>query len=291
MTLPFNEKVVNDGEISIEGFKYPNFVGFLDPNGIPIKFEDKFGYTGHGGGPSIQEVFRSYYRLKIRDSEKINHLEKYNMSYKYLHSEKERYSNYLKENIASLKGAIELYKKKYPSSYFIFEMMNLDIYTFLLNCYSAETFFEGVGNIETCMCEEEYFDNEYKYNREYSNENFTFPCYDYYFQMNYNMYKDGILVDVFKNVMIQNLGYHSVERVPKTITISVFNIYETFYNYLLNDFTIYQIPKMIFDNKQNKYIERRFNEFLIPDSELRLKDEIESIKKLVPINERFKYYR
>ncbi len=91
--------------------------------------------------------------------------------------------------------------------------------------------------------------------------------------------------------MIQCLGYHSVERVPITIATSSFTIYETFYNYLLQDYTIFQMPKMLFDQKEKKYIQQNPNEFFLQDSELRLKDEIEAIKKLVPLEKRTKYYR
>lgn len=283
MTLPFNEEVINDGIINICNFKYPNFVGFLNPYGIPIKFRDNFGYTGHGEAPSVQERFRVYYILKIRNSKWISPLEEYMMSDKYQRFEKERYSSFFKNLNSSLKKELKHSKKQYSSS-FAKEQIEVDIYDFLLNCYSADTFFEGVGNIETCMCEREFWNQKYK------NKN-LYDIGDWDFEIEYKIYKDRILADVFKNVMIQYLGYHSVERVPRTITTSSFNIYETFYNYLLNDFTIFQISKMNFDFKQKKYVQQNPNEFFLSDSELRLRDEIQSIKKLVPINERAKYYR
>lgn len=275
MTLPFNKEVINDGEINIENFKYPNFVGFLNPYGFPIEFEDKFGYTGHEQPPSIQELFRVYYILKIRNSKLISSLEEYIMSDKYQNSEKERYSSILKEELQRC-------KKNYSYSMISEQQMEIDVYNFLLNCYSADTFFEGVGNINTCMCEQEFWNQEYKG---------LYDIEDLDFKLEYGIYKDKILVDIFKNVMIQYLGYHSIERVPRTITTSSFRIYETFYNYLLNDFTIFQMPKMIFNPKERKYIPQNPNDFFLPDSELRLRDEIQAIKKLVPINERAKYYR
>lgn len=93
------------------------------------------------------------------------------------------------------------------------------------------------------------------------------------------------------DIYVQYLGYHRVERLPKTITTSEFKIYETFYNYFLNDFNVVRIPKMIYSDDEKMYKEYRLNEFLVPESELILKDEIESIKKMVPSNERYKYYR
>ena len=283
MTLPFNEKIINDNKINTYSFKYPNFAGFLNAYGIPINFDDKFGYTGHEAESSIQERFRIFYILKIKDSKWISQLEKYVMSPKYLRSEKEKYIEHLKECSNSLKYELKTWKEN-NLPYFPNEQMTLDIYKFLINCYSADTFFDGVGNIEECMCRQEFYMTEYK-NKD------LYDIDDWDFNIEYEMYKDTILMNVFKNVMVQYLGYHSVERTPRTITTSTFNIYETFYNYLLNDFTIFQIPKMIFDSYEKKYIMQRYNEFYLPDSELRLKDEIESIKKLVKVEERAKYYR
>lgn len=108
-------------------------------------------------------------------------------------------------------------------------------------------------------------------------------CYEYY--------RVSIIMSFFKDVMVQYLGYHSVERIPKTITTSNIKIYETFYNYLLNDYKVIRIPKMIYDVDMKRYIEYNFNDALLPDSELRLKDEIQAIKKLVPVSEIHKYYR
>lgn len=287
MTLPFCEKVVNEGKINRENFIKPNFVGYLNPNGVPIYFEDNLGYTGHGEAPSIQEKFRAYYTLKIRDSEYISQLERHYMSYEYMKAQRERYISYLKKLVEEFKREVEYFRKRGICSSFTLEQMEMDIYKFLINCYSADTFFEGVGNVQTCMSELEFWNKEHKIKH---------PKMDFYkdrysVKMDYDIYKDHILAKVFKDVMIQNLGYHSVERTPKTITTSASNIYEIFYNYLLNDFTIYQMPKMIFDSSKNKYIQYNHNEFLVSDSELRLKDEIQSIKRLVPIKERSKYYR
>ena len=78
------------------------------------------------------------------------------------------------------------------------------------------------------------------------------------------------------------LIYLSYSFLLTLITTSSFKIYETFYNYLLNDFTIYQVPKMIYDGDKKMYVMHKQNEFFIPDNELRLKEEIQSIKKLVP---------
>lgn len=86
MALEFRKEIVNVEEISIKSIKYPNFVGFLSPKGIPIEFEDKLKYTSHGEMLSLQERFRTFYTLKIKESELITPIEEYRMSEKYLKS-------------------------------------------------------------------------------------------------------------------------------------------------------------------------------------------------------------
>lgn len=278
MTLPYYEDIVNDEAINYESFKYPNFVGYLNPYGIPISFRDKFGYTGHGQSLSIQERFRVYYTLKMKPSELISPFEEYIMTNEYQHSEKERHFNSLKNLRRSFNEDLKRWKKqKYPSSFINKRQMELDIYDFFINCYRADTFFDGIGNVETCLCEREFWLTEYK-------DKDVYPIDDYHFKMAYQIYKDKILAEAFKNVLIQYLGYHAVERVPKTITTSSFGIYQKFYYYLKNDFTIYQIPKMFWNPKERTYISFKLDDFFLPDSEIRLKEEIKSQKKFLGIS-------
>ena len=221
--------------------------------------------------------------MKIKDYAGISQLEKYRMTKNYLISEKNRNIQLLKQLCANLKEEINNYSKLAPDIVII-DRMELDIYKFLLNCYSANTFFDGVGNIVTCMCEKEFWYKEYKNKRLYDMDHNDF-------QTEYKIYKDDILANAFKDVMIQYLGYHSIERIPKTITTSSLEIYETFYNYLLNDFTIVQLPKMNYDLNKRKYINQNSNCFFLSDHQLRLKEEIQAIKKYVPLDQRSKYYR
>lgn len=267
MTLPFCEEIINDGEITSDSFNHPNFVGYLNPKGEPISFNDKIGYTGHGEPPSIQEKFRVFYILKIENYKYISILEKHIMSDEYQHSQKEKYLKLLKEAKSSLTEDIKLFKKRFSGS-FIREQMELDIYNFLINCYSAHTFFDGVGNIETCMCEYKYWEQEYKHNKLHDSSH-------WHFKIDYSIYKDKILADIFKQVIIQYVGYHSVERIPRTITTSESKIYETFWNYLVHNFNIVYLPRMIFDPNKKTHIECPINEFFIPDSELKLKAELQ----------------
>ena len=101
---------------------------------------------------------------------------------------------------------------------------------------------------------------------------------------------DGL--DIMKSVLIQACDVDSLEgSMPNTIQTSKINIYERFYNYLLMDFTIQRVPKKIYDPKLERFVDYNRSEFLMPDSELRLKEEIEAIKKHVKIKDRPKFFR
>lgn len=100
------------------------------------------------------------------------------------------------------------------------------------------------------------------------------------------------MLEILKSILIQSCNIDSLESsLPNTIMTSKFNIYETFYNYLLMDFNIQVIPKKIYNLKEEKFIEFRQNKFFVPTSEIKLKKEIESIKKYVKQEDRYKYFR
>lgn len=59
-----------------------------------------------------------------------------------------------------------------------------------------------------------------------------------------------------KYVLVQACNYDSIESQRyRTITTSKFNIYETFYDYILHDYQIFQIPK--------KFMIKTYNNILI----------------------------
>lgn len=97
---------------------------------------------------------------------------------------------------------------------------------------------------------------------------------------------------LLKDILVQACNYDSIEsQLYRTITTSKINIYETFYDYILHDYKIYQIPKKIYDEKLEKYVDYVQPEWMISDKEKRLKDELASICKLIPIEERKQYCR
>jgi len=94
--------------------------------------------------------------------------------------------------------------------------------------------------------------------------------------------------------MVKYLGYHYVARTPRTIYTSCTNIYETFYNYFLNDFNIIGLPKMIYNKKTHQYEKldfTMFHEVPLSGREYRFREEIISLKRAMPREKRISYYR
>lgn len=97
---------------------------------------------------------------------------------------------------------------------------------------------------------------------------------------------------LLKDILVQACNYDSIEsQLYRTITTSKFNIYETFYDYILHDYKIYQIPKKIYDEQQEKYVDWQQSPFMVSNKELKLKAELEAICKTVPLEERKQYCR
>lgn len=95
-----------------------------------------------------------------------------------------------------------------------------------------------------------------------------------------------------KSVLVQACNHDAIESARyRTITTSKFNIYETFYDYILHDWEIFQIPKKVYDENLEQYIDWKQEEWFISDKELRLKDELTSICREVPLEERHQYCR
>jgi len=97
---------------------------------------------------------------------------------------------------------------------------------------------------------------------------------------------------MLKDILVQACNYDSIEsQLYRSITTSKFSIYETFYDYILHDYKIYQIPKKVYDEELQRYVDYVQPEWMISDRELRLKDELESICRNVPLEERGQYVR
>ena len=105
-------------------------------------------------------------------------------------------------------------------------------------------------------------------------------------------YVEDYNCSMLKDVLVQACNYDAVEsQLYRTITTSKINIYETFYDYILHDYKIYQIPKNVYDEELQKYVDYSQPEWMISDRELRLKEELDSICRNVPLEERRQYVR
>lgn len=275
VVLPFQEEIVNDTEYSEYNFEYPRFIGYLNNYGEVLEYSDPLGAGGHDCDRTTQ-FFEYYFRMPAHDS-----WLKQDKGVLAINLEDEEY--FSKENSTFFKEQLEYNSRitqKYGKNNDVNVKLKRDLELFFYNCYQAQTFMDGFG--QDCT---------------------IFNAYEFYQQCGciekstgvkqakYYWYKKGMMLDWYKTVMVQYMHYHLIERCKKGITTSDLRPNETFYNYLLNDFEIHQIPRMVFDNDKKMYVPYVCNEFLIPDSELRLQEEIQSIKRLVPLKERSKYYR
>lgn len=123
------------------------------------------------------------------------------------------------------------------------------------------------------------------------------------------------LLSCFKDICVQFIGYDSIERygpngkkiiipekeeeydkffysTPRVITTSNSDIYNRFYNYLIMDWDIYKVPRFIYDEDKKEFVEsiNELNTYR-QDRDEETKEEIQSIKKLVPPNERKKFFK
>ncbi len=129
----------------------------------------------------------------------------------------------------------------------------------------------------------------------------------------YREYLIRELLSYFKDICVQYLGYDSIERFkpdgskiknpyedyefnflanPRVITSSYLNINERYYNYLLMNWEVHRLPRYNYNEKTGIYEkESTFLNYYQSENEQKLEQEIESIKRLVPIKERYKYFR
>lgn len=284
MTFNFNEKIINDLDLSNETYRVmPDFIGYLNPNGIPIKYDMPFGLGGHDRN-SCTDLFTSYFYFRpsdYKDKEVLTFVDGSLKNISFEEFEKRKTKQMLKYINNNIKNAREENRSEFrKSSCMILEdRLELDLLNFFKNCYSAENFFQGFGRYIYMFSEDDYYKNIYSKlkNKEDS------------FEFSYLCYQREIILQWLKDVYVQYLGYHSVERFQKTIVSSATNIYELFFNYIIEGFRIDQVSKYVFNENKKSYEERKVNEFFVSDRELRFKQEAEAILRRVPERERRKY--
>ncbi len=134
----------------------------------------------------------------------------------------------------------------------------------------------------------------------------------------FGKYNTKELLLFLKDICVQYLGYDSIEQVkpngeiltfplyyayypldyytyldkPRVITSSDINTNERYYNYLLMDWKVQKVPKYVYNSSTHKFeMSPEQKVYIQPQKEEIYKEEIESIRKLVPLKERMKYFR
>ena len=188
--------------------------------------------------------------------------------------------------------------------------LKYDLMSFFEKCYSKKDFFYSFGRVIKVQ----------------SFKNVTKIMYRKYLQRNgYDNYDDErefyreycivTLMSYFKDILVQYLGYDSIERaIPEydinienniywnsqgytfspipSIFTSCSNINERFYNWLLMDWTVLRVPRMIWNEKEQKFVqESSIIDYYQTEKEIILGKEIESIKREVPKQHRREYFR
>ena len=124
---------------------------------------------------------------------------------------------------------------------------------------------------------------------DYENE-----CVDLSYASGLNLdYRENLTEDRhLKDILIRACNWDAIESQRyRVITTSKFHIYEIFYDYFLHGYTIDQIPKLVYDLTEERYIEYKQNPFFLSDKEQRLKEELESICRNYSLEERSQFVR
>ena len=264
MYLPYKEEVINEGELEKSNFKHRKFIGYLTPRGETLDYSLPFGLSGHDNC-LYTAIFEKYFIKRYYDCRRHGDKNSQDIDEKRM---MEWYICDIKDNLDNLKKMFRYYISH--GIYHEEDSIQIKLYEFFYNCYQNELFSVGYGK-DVIFHDRADFED--------------------YTRREYNRYVDWKMLDLLKETFIQYLGLHAVERTEKTITTSNRNIYETFYNYLLNDYTIYKLPNMIYDEKLKKYVEYDGDNYFLSSKEQKLKMEINSIKRLVKKEDRYKYYR
>ena len=97
---------------------------------------------------------------------------------------------------------------------------------------------------------------------------------------------------IYQDLLIQFIGFDKIEtQTRKTITTSRTNIYEEFFNLLIMDYEIKQIPKLIFDEENQHFRWINQNEFINAGINRECEKDIQLIKKYVPYKDRHLYFK
>lgn len=94
------------------------------------------------------------------------------------------------------------------------------------------------------------------------------------------------------DMLVQFIGLDKVEtQLSKTITTSKPNIYESFFNPLVMEYNIVQLPRLILDEEKQQFRWIFPNEFINSGINRECEKEIKLIKRYIPFDKRYRYLR
>lgn len=323
MTIEYNENYI----IKTEKWQNGPLIGYINPKGKIIDFSILIGEYGHDNWKNpVTPVFLKYISYIVRDS-KVEDLKKYpnydwyelnkqagieeivKKGYDSYNLNHESYDNFLEHLNKEFIEKDELIRNhNYPIDRRDF--FQRDILKLYMKLYSKKDFFDSLGrriyvDDEKTICE--------KYKGIFNPGVFSIEQQQDEF---YNNYLIVELMQYFKDICVLYLGYDSIERAwpiydlniinnvhsrsngyifasnPRIITTSARNINERFYNWLLMDWQIQKLTRKVWNEEKKKFEDESYVfDYVYNDKEDIFGKEIESIKRLVPKEERYKYFR
>ena len=92
------------------------------------------------------------------------------------------------------------------------------------------------------------------------------------------------------DLLVQLIGLDKIEtQQRKTITTTKSNIYEEFYNLILLGYDIIQLPKLICDKGEFRWVNP--NDFITTSTDRECEHELKLIKKNVPYDEWYRFLK
>ena len=317
MAVEYFEKEISECEKHYNG----PFIGYISPRGHLIDFSILIGERGHDNWRNpITPIFLRYVSYVVMGDS----LEEYKNSNDplsksiYENNKYEGFDDFVSRGLTSFNCnesdydtfLESLHKRaariKEPVSHRSeYGYLDYDLMDFFEKCYSKRDFFYSLGMVVKVLNEPTILKmySELLKNRDYTDKD-SF----------YRDYKIITLMSYFKDIMVQYLGYDSIERSILTHDITVMNnLYrfsngydftenpsiltsctnpnERFFNWLLMDWNVQVLPRMLWDDKEKRFIQSSITPYHQSDEDKMLAEEIALIKKKVPKQDRKEFFR
>lgn len=307
-----------------ETYCHKPFIGYIAPNGDLIGFNKPFGESGHDGWNNFVTItflrFVSYIikenstennkndkcNIETIDSLKYHSLKENvirGMGF-YLNKNSETFEEFLNELDSLLNSLLKYKPFNSKTSEFQYQIL-----LFFKKAYSNKNFFESIGRKIEVTSEKDFM-----------LANSWIDPYDFT-KKHYVTHLKLELMQYFKDIAVSYLGYDSLERfgpngelikipynpsehgsyfdpyssyfcyTPRIITTSYPYINKRFYNFKVMNWSIHQIPKYSWNEQTLKFEEEPYYKYFYHNEEEEiLEKEIQSIKRLVPPKDRYKYF-